>query len=281
MNKKKHGNGKPIKVVVTGALGRAGKATVGILCGEPGIDVVGVVDALFFENELPLPHGKGRIPASTNLEHILDRCQPDVLVDFTNPSATMLAVRASAKRGIHVVIGTTGLSNNQLNQIHRIAKPAGIGVLTGSLSFGVALAAHLASIAAKYFDCAEILDLGKFEKLDAPSGAALDIAKAMAKVRGKPFNLPQGQKESPACRGGQYDGVTVHSVRLSDCYIHEQVIFGTSAGTLLSIGLELTSAEYLKPGIVIAVKEAPKHKGLVYGLDDFFLGFKKEKQRRK
>jgi 4-hydroxy-tetrahydrodipicolinate reductase len=272
---------KPMKAVVAGALGRAGTAAVRILSEEQGINVVGVIDALFCEDELLLRHGKCRIPASTNLEHILDLCHPDVLVDFTNPSATMLAVQSAAKRKIHVVIGTTGLTDHQLKQIDRMAISAGIGVLTGSLSFGVALAGHLASIAGRYFDSAEIVDLGKFDKLDAPSGAALDIARAMVKARGKPFKLPRGQKEASPCRGGRYDGVTVHSLRLSDCYIHEQVVFGTSAGTLLTIGLELTSAEYLKPGIVIAVREAPKHRGLVYGLDDFFLGFKKEKQRRK
>lgn len=266
---------KPIKVVVTGALGRAGKATVGILCEEPGLHVVGVVDALCLEKEYSLPYRKGQIPASTDLAHILDICHPDVLVDFTNPSATMSAVRAAAKRGIHVVIGTTGLSNRQLGQINRLARNAGIGVLTGTLSFGVTLAAHLASIAAKYFDHAEILDLGKFGKLDAPSGAALDIAKAMAKTRGKPFTCQQGQTDTSACRGGQYEGVRIHSLRLADCYIHEQVILGSSAGTLFSIGLELTSEQYLKPGIVIAVKDAPKHKGLVYGLDDLFLGTRK------
>jgi len=270
----------PIRVVVVGALGRAGRATVGILCEEPGLQVVGVVDALFLENEYPLPYGKGRIPASTNLGHTLDTCSPDVLIDFTNPSAAMLAVRAAAKRGIHVVIGTTGLSSRQLRQVDRLAKSGGIGVLTGSLSFAVVLAAHLASIAAKYFDYAEILDLGKFEKLDAPSGAALDIAKAMAKTRGKPFKRQPGQGEIPACRGGQYEGVTIHSLRLSDCYIHEQVIFSTSAGTLFSIGLELTSEQYLKPGIVIAVKEAPKQKGLVYGLDEIFLGLQKRNKER-
>ena len=268
---------KPLNIVVTGALGRAGKAVVDILSKEPGIRVVGAADALFVEREMSLPHGKGRVPASRNLEEILDACKPDVLVDFTNPSATLVALRAAAKRGIHVVIGTTGLTKTQLNQIDRLAKSAGIGVLTGTFSFAVALAAHLASIAAGYFDYAEIIDLGKFEKLDAPSGAALDIAAAMAKARGKPFNRQPGQADAPACRGGEYDGVTIHSLRLSDCYIHEQVILGTSAGTLFSIGLELTSEQYLKPGIVIAVKEAPRQRGLLYGLDDLFLGLKKKK----
>jgi len=275
--KRKTRQGRPVKVVLTGALGRAGKATLEIFCGEPGIEVVGVVDVRFLENEFFLPKGKGRVPSSTTFEGILAACQPDVLIDFTTPEATLTAVGLAAKRGIHVVIGTTGLSNEQLKKIDRLARSGGIGILTGSLSFGVVLAAHLAAIAAKYFDQAEIVDLGKWEKLDAPSGAALDIARAMTKARGKPFELPPGQKERPDCRGGEHEGVTIHSLRLSDCYLHEEVTFGTPGGTLLRIGLELTSAEYLRPGIVIAVKEAPKHRGLVYGLDDLFLGIRKRK----
>jgi 4-hydroxy-tetrahydrodipicolinate reductase len=268
---------KPIKVVVTGALGRAGRATVEIFCGEPGIEIVGVVDMRFSEKEFVLPRGKGPVPASTTLEDILAACRPDVLVDFTEPEASVAAVALASKRKIHVVIGTTGLSSAQLKKIDRLARSGGIGVLTGSLSFGVVLAAHLAGIAAKYFDHAEIVDLGKFEKLDAPSGAALDIARAMTEARGRPFRLPPAQKERQACRGGEYEGVTIHSLRLADCYLHEEVTFATSAGTLIRIGLELTSAEYLRPGIVIAVKEAPKQRGLVYGLDELFLGLRKKR----
>ncbi|UCD54139.1 MAG: 4-hydroxy-tetrahydrodipicolinate reductase [Dehalococcoidia bacterium] len=261
-----------IKVVVQGALGRAGRAAVEILCREPGIDVVGVVDMLVSEKYLHLPDGSGKVPSSSNLDYILTTCQPDVLVDFTEPSATMSAVHTATKRKVNLVIGTTGLTSDQISEIDHLARAAGVGALMGTLSFGVVLVAHLASIAAKYFDYAEIVDLAKLEKLDAPSGASLDIAKAMTRARGKPFELPQGQEKAPASRGGQYEGVTIHSLRLSDAYIHQQVILGTRAGTMVTIGLELTSSEYLRPGIVIAVKEAVKQKGLVYGLDDVFLG---------
>jgi 4-hydroxy-tetrahydrodipicolinate reductase len=273
---KASGNRKPISVVIYGALGRAGRATIDILGKEPDITVTGIVDTRVSEEYYLLPEGRGKIPCSTDLDFILDTCKPHVLVDFTEPLATMSAVAAATKRHVNVVIGTTGLTDDQLGEIDRLARDAGVGALTGTLSFGVTLAAHLSSIAAKYFDHAEIIDLGKLEKLDAPSGAALDIAKAMTKARGKPFELPQPQAEMPACRGGQYEGVTIHSLRLSDCYIHEKVIFGKPEGTLLTIGLELTSADYLQPGIVIAVREAVKHKGLVYGLDNLFLGFKKD-----
>jgi 4-hydroxy-tetrahydrodipicolinate reductase len=266
---------KSLKVLLMGALGRAGSASLRIFCEDPEIEVVALVDMLFTEKEFVLPKGRGRVPCGTTLKEALSFCKPDVLVDFTKPDVTMSAVEIAAKRGIHMVIGTTGLSQEQLKEIDWMARSGGIGVLTGSLSFGVVLIAHLAAIAAKYFDQVEIIDLGKWEKFDAPSGAALDIAKAMKDARGKPFNLPPWKKNKSSLCGEEYEGITIHSLRLSDCYLHEEVIFGSQGGgTLVRIGLELTSAEYLRPGIIIAVKEAPKHRGLVYGLDNFFLNVK-------
>lgn len=265
---------RSLKVVICGALGRAGKASIDILCREADIDVVGVVDILFEQDRHPLPGGKGSVPATRDLEPMLANCQPDVLVDFTEPSAVMSALYAAADKGIHMVMGTTGLSDSQLTEIDRVAKTSGIGVLTGTLSLAVALAAHLASLAAAYFDHAEIVDLGKLGKKDAPSGAAIDIAKAMVEARGRPFEFSENSAELPGSRGWQFGGVPIHSLRLSDCYIHETIYFGKRAGTLLTIGLELTSAEYLDPGITIAVRESVKHKGLVYGLDELFLSVK-------
>ena len=108
---------KAIKVVVHGALGRAGQAAVDILCREPGIDVVGVVDVRVSEAYKPLPNGSGKVPASSDLDAILTTCSPDVLVDFTEPAATMSAVRAATKRGVNLVIGTTGLTDDQMSML--------------------------------------------------------------------------------------------------------------------------------------------------------------------
>jgi 4-hydroxy-tetrahydrodipicolinate reductase len=262
---------RPIKVVINGALGRAGRATIDILSRDPEVEIVGIVDLRVSENRFTLPADGSRVPSSSDLDNIITTCQPDVLVDFTEPSATMAAVQTATKRGVNLVIGTTGLTVDQLSEIDRMSRSAGVGALTGTLSLGVALVARLASMAANYFDYAEIVDLGKLEKLDAPSGAALDIANAMTKAKGKPFRSPPVPGDAAPCRGRQYDGVRIHSLRLSDCYIHEKIILGTEAGTLVTLGVELTSEAYLNPAIAIAVKEAGKHKGLVYGLDDLLL----------
>ncbi|MGD9045547.1 MAG: 4-hydroxy-tetrahydrodipicolinate reductase [Desulfobacterales bacterium] len=271
---------RSIKVVVNGALGRAGKTTIDILCREPGIEIVGVVDVLISKKNFPLPDGSGQVLSSSNLEQVLNACKPDVLVDFTEPLATMTAVELASKKGIHIVIGTTGLTDDQLNKIDELTKAAGVGALTGTLSFGIALVSRLAALASKYFEYAEIVDLGKMKKLDAPSQAALDFAQAMLKARGKPFKLPPVQTDVSASRGGQYHGATIHSLRLSDCYLHEKITFGAPEGTLVTVGVELTSEAYLYPGIVVAIEKAGIHKGLVYGFDDLLLDAINEKIRK-
>ena len=264
-------NNRPLKVVVCGALGRAGGTAVDLLCREPGIEIVGVVDVLIAEKNFPLPDGSGQVPSSSDLEQILDTCKPVVLVDFTVPLATMATVELASKRGVHIVIGTTGLTDDQLKKIDQLAKDAAVGVLTGTLSFGVALVSRLAALASKYFEHAEIVDLGKMKKADAPSQAALDFAQAMLSSRGKPFKLPPTDADVSASRGGQYHGVTIHSLRLADCYLHQKITFGAPQGTLVTVGVELTSEAYMYPGIVVAIEQAGNHKGLVYGLDDILL----------
>ena len=124
---------------------------------------------------------------------------------------------------------------------------------------------HLAKIAAKYLDYAEIIELHHEQKADAPSGTALATARAMAAVRDKPFCRPKEGKTS-ASRGEQVEGVTIHSVRLPGLLAHQEVMLG-GPGQTLSIRHDTISRECYMLGIMLAIKEVVKHKGLIYGLD--------------
>ncbi len=124
---------------------------------------------------------------------------------------------------------------------------------------------HLAEIAAKYFDYAEIIELHHHLKADAPSGTALSTAKAMAKAKGKPFQIPK-QKNGSVSRGEQVEGVSIHSVRLPGLMAHQEVLLGT-AGQTLSIRHDTINRECYMPGVMLAIKEVVKRKGLTYGLD--------------
>ena len=171
-----------------------GQEMVNALCHEPEMQIVGAVDLKAAEDYLPLPDGSGTVPFSSNLDHILTTCQPDVLVDFTIAQATMPAVRIAAKQGVNLVIGTTGLTADDINEIERLAKAHKVGaVVAPNFALGAVLMIHLAKIAAKYLDYAEIIELHHHLKADSPSGTALSTARAMAQARGKPFSTPQSK----------------------------------------------------------------------------------------
>ena len=258
---------KAIRVVVQGALGRMGREVVNALCREPGMQVVGAVELQVSEDSLPLPDSSGMVPFSSNLDYILTSCQPDVLVDFTTAQATMPAVRVAVRQGVNLVIGTTGLTPDEISEIDRLSKAHQIGaVVAPNFALGAVLMIHLAKVAAKYLDYAEIIELHHHLKADSPSGTALSTAKAMAKARGKPFYRPPEQRQTSNSRGEQVEGVTIHSVRLPGLLAHQEVILG-ALGQTLSIRHDTIGRECYIPGVILAIKEVVKHRGLIYGLD--------------
>jgi 4-hydroxy-tetrahydrodipicolinate reductase len=264
---------KPIKVAVYGAMGRMGQTLVDALCREPDMQLVGAADIKAVENKLILPDGSGTVPLSSKLEDILSGAQPEVIVDFSTASAVMPAVRLSAERGVNLVIGTSGLTADNIKEIDRLAKSKGVGVaVVPNFALGAVLMMHLAKIAGKHFDFAEIIELHHHLKADAPSGTALSTARAMAKARGKPFSTPEGK--SSAGRGEQVEGISIHSVRLPGLLAHQEVLLG-GAGQTLKIRHDTIGRECYMPGVMLAIRRVVKHKGLAYGLETL-LGLEKE-----
>ena len=264
---------KPMKVAVYGALGKMGQILVDALCREPDMQLVGAVDIRAAKDELTLPDGSGTVPCSSNLDEILNAAQPEVVVDFSTAGAVMPAVRLTAERGVNLVIGTSGLTGDDIKEIDRLAQAKGVGVaVVPNFALGAVLMMHLAKIAGKYFDFAEIVELHHHLKADAPSGTALSTAKSMAKARGKPFSTPQGKASTG--RGEQVEGISIHSVRLPGLLAHQEVMLG-GAGQTLKIRHDQISREAFMPGVMLAIREVVKHKGLVYGLETL-LGLEKD-----
>ena len=254
-----------IRVVVHGAAGRMGQEITNGLSRESDIQVVGAVDIKAEQASITL-HDKSVIPFSNNLEAILNSTRPNVVVDFSLAKATLPAVRTATTKNINVVVGTTGLSATDLEEIKKSADTHQVGVVVApNFALGAVLMMHLAKIAAKYMDYAEVIELHHHLKADAPSGTALLTAKSMVQSRGKPFSRSAVQESAPS-RGQELDGVSIHSVRLPGLMAHQEVLFG-AAGQTLSIRHDTINRECYLPGIIIAVKEVSKYKGLVYGLD--------------
>lgn len=264
---------KPIRVAVHGALGKMGQTLVAALGREPEMQLVGATDIKATQDHLTLPDGSATIPLSNELESILNNCKPQVVVDFSTARAVMPLVELAAEHGVNLVIGTTGLSAEDIEKIDNLAKAEGIGVMIApNFALGAVLMMHLAKIAGQYFDFAEIIELHHEGKLDAPSGTALTTAQAMAKARGKPFSTPPADQKLDS-RGKQVEGISIHSVRLPGLLAHQEVLLG-GAGQTLSIRHDTSGRDCYMPGVMLAIKEVVKKKGLVYGLDSL-LGLEK------
>ena len=201
------------------------------------------------------------------METIIARTRPDVVVDFTVAQATLPMVNVVAKHGVNLVIGTTGLKPEVISEIEKLADSNKIGaVVAPNFALGAVLMMHLAKIAGKYMDYAEIIELHHHLKADAPSGTAVSTARAMAKARGKKFLTPPEPKSAQPSRGEQIEGITLHAVRLPGLMAHQEVIFG-AAGQTLIIRHDTINRDCYIPGILMAVREVVNRKGLVYGLD--------------
>ncbi len=255
-----------IRVLVHGASGRVGQEVVKAVCQEPEMVLVGAVDVKVAGDSLALPEGKGTVPFVTDFSSAIKSCEPDVVVDFTIAKASMPAVRTAAKNGVNMVIGTTGFSAAELEEMQKLAEANEVGIVAApNFALGAVLMMHLAKIAGKFMDHAEIIELHHDKKLDAPSGTSLLTAKAMAEARGKPF-LPPSAGEHTASRGQDVSGISLHSVRMPGLMAHQEVIFGAT-GQTLSIRHDTINRECYMPGVMLAVKAVVKQKGFTYGLD--------------
>jgi 4-hydroxy-tetrahydrodipicolinate reductase len=168
---------------------------------------------------------------------------------------------------VRLVSGTTGLSQAELAEIDALAKQYKTSaIIASNFAVGAIVMMHLAKVAAKYFDYAEIIEQHHQFKLDAPSGTALVTARMMAKERGKPFVTPEQKEPGQASRGQNLEGISIHSVRMPGIMARQEIILG-AAGQTLSIKHDAITRECYMPGVMLAVREVSKHTGLVFGLE--------------
>lgn len=257
-----------LKVIVHGAVGKMGQEVIRAVCRDPELEAVAGVDIYAEGTELRLPPDSRVLPLSADLESTLIRYRPHVMVDFTVANATIPAVRVAAKHNVNLVIGTTGLTEDHLNEMQTICHDHGIGaVIAPNFAVAAVVMMHLSKIAARYFDYAEIIEMHHEQKLDAPSGTALTTAKEMVQSRGRPFDYAATASETVAgSRGGEYEGVALHSVRLPGLLAHQEVILGAK-GQTLKIRLDQINREAFMPGVILAIKRVVKLKEAVFGLD--------------
>jgi 4-hydroxy-tetrahydrodipicolinate reductase len=256
-----------IRVLVSGN-GKMGREVLAVACREADLEPVGVVDLFAGEEYISLPVGSGLIPFGSNPAALIRRTRPDVIVDFTNAEWTPPLVQAALQASVRLVIGTSGLPDSLLKELDKECRTRKLGaVVASNFAIGAVLMQYLSRIAGGYFDHAEIIELHHDAKADAPSGTAIATAKVMAEGRKKGFVRPMTQKQNVrGTRGGNVDGITIHSVRLPGLVAHQEVILG-GLGETLRIRHDSTSRESFMPGVLLAVRHVMEHPGLVMGLD--------------
>ncbi|HEX6196754.1 MAG TPA: 4-hydroxy-tetrahydrodipicolinate reductase [Jiangellaceae bacterium] len=197
----------------------------------------------------------------------------DVVVEFTVPAATAGNVLYCVKRGIHTVVGTTGWTDERLDEVRfALDTSPGTGVLIApNFAVGAVLMMHFAAQAARFYESAEVIELHHPNKVDAPSGTAARTARLIADARaqaGLPAVPDATETSLDGARGASVDGIHVHSVRLRGLVAHQEVVFG-SAGETFTIRHDSFDRSSFMPGVLLGVRRVVETPGLTVGLESF------------
>jgi 4-hydroxy-tetrahydrodipicolinate reductase len=221
-----------IRVAVSGAAGRMGTTVCEAVAEAGDMELVERVDP----------------DLGITLEHALTRSQPDVVVDFTVPDTVFQNTRMCLEHDTHVVVGTTGLSSEEVEQLRFDAEHSkGNCLIAPNFAIGAVLMMEAAKLIAPHMPDCEIVELHHEAKLDAPSGTAKRTAELIEEA---------GGRNSPP----------IHSVRLPGLVASQEVIFG-GLGQTLSVRHDTISRESFMPGVLLAVRKVSELDGLVVGLE--------------
>ena len=273
-------NQTSIPVIVNGAAGKMGREVIKAVAAASDLTLMGAIDTT------PEHQGKDagelaglseplEVPITNQLEPMLAyvagerQMQPGVLVDFTHPDAVYNNIRSAIAYGIRPVVGTTGLSPAQLEELADFAEKASTGCLViPNFSIGMVLLQEAAVRASQYFDHVEIIELHHNQKADAPSGTAIQTAQLLGEM-GKTFNpaIVEETEKIAGARGSLADeGIRIHSIRLPGLIAHQEVIFG-AAGQIYTLRHDTSDRACYMPGVILAIRKVNQLKSLVYGLE--------------
>ncbi len=261
-----------IKVAVTGAGGRMGQEVIKMVLDDPELELVCAVDPSKKGSDIGRIVGREAcgVLVQDDLELALVESRPEVMVDFTTPHTVMHNTKTAIKHKVRPVIGTTGFTPQEIEDLNTMCKEQGIGgIIAPNFSIGAILMMKFAAQAAKYFPHLEIIEYHGDQKLDAPSGTSVKTAELISEARKE---LKQGnpdEKETiEGARGAYYDGFRIHSVRLPGVFAQQEVVFG-GFGQSLKIRHDSYDRAGYMPGVNVAVKKVMGFTGLIYGFEHF------------
>ncbi|MDF3054129.1 MAG: dapB [Gammaproteobacteria bacterium] len=239
----------PIRVLVNGAHGKMGQEAVKAINKDPDLVLA------------------GEAHRDSDLAHMIEAMQAEVVVDLTTASDVFQNTQTIIASNAHPVIVTSGLSLDDVAHFAETCKAKGLGGLVApNFSIGAVLMMRYASEAAKYFSDVEIIEYHHNQKIDAPSGTAMRTAEMIAEVRARVPEDPTKKEVLSGARGGLYKDIRVHSIRIPGVIANQEVIFGGEGETLTLTHNTLHRGAFM-PGICLACKKVPSLKTLVYGLE--------------
>lgn len=261
-----------VRVAVAGAAGRMGRTVLKAVQESSDTTLVAAVDHHGVGEDAGTLAGLGPVDVTLqdSLETALLDSRAEVLVDFTRAAAAYENSLTALRSGVAPVIGTTGMSDDQLAEIRAAAETAGLGAfLAPNFAVGAVLMMLFARQAAKYLPEVEVIEFHGPQKVDAPSGTAMRTLDFILEGRGAP-TAARPEKEHfllEGARGGDREGVRVHSVRLPGYVAHQEVIFG-DVGQTLTIRHDSTDRVSFMPGVILACTRVRSLRGLVVGLEN-------------
>jgi len=272
---------KTIPVLVSGALGRMGSEVVNSVLNSSDCELVAAIDTNKKNNGENISQllnlKKSEVFVSNDLEGSLCSISQDyrnekikpVLVDFTHPDSVYENTRSAIAYGISPVVGTTGLTPSQINDLAIFAQKANIGcAIIPNFSVGMVLLQQAASVAAKFYDNIELIEMHHNQKADSPSGTCIKTAE-MIEEYPKKYNqsLVKESESLKGVRGGVRDsGLNIHSIRLPGLLAHQVVIMG-SPGETYTIKHDTIDRKAYMPGVLQAIRKIGKFDSLIYGLE--------------
>jgi len=259
-----------IKVAVLGACGKMGSEVIKAVTEAPDMQIVGACDVAFAGKTLSSVVNIAGLDfdIEDDLEAMLNKSNPDVLVDFAKPFV-IDNIGIAVRRGVVPIIGTTGQTTEQLAELDELAKDTGVAAMViPNFAIGAVLMMKFAAEAAKYMPDVEIIELHHDKKIDAPSGTSIKTAEMIndaRKAAGIAATPPLGLNDDSA-RGDRVNDIQIHSIRLPGLVAHQEVLFG-GAGQLLTIKHDSMDRASFMPGVLLAVRRATNIQGFIYGLD--------------
>jgi 4-hydroxy-tetrahydrodipicolinate reductase len=258
-----------IRVGVIGARGRMGRTVCRAVAEADDLALVAAIDRSGVGQEIgkEIGHPEIDVPVSDELDRLLE-AEVEVAVEFTHPDVVLDDVRWCIEHAIHMVVGTSGLSQADLDEIARLIEVEGGEpnvVVAANFAIGAVLMERFAGMAARYFPAVEVIELHHDGKADAPSGTSLATARRIVETTGG-IRRDAGRESIEGVRGGAVDGVRIHSVRLPGLVAHQEVLFG-GEGQTLTIRHDSTDRSSFMPGVLLAIREVSTRPGLTVGLE--------------